>query len=75
MTEKDQRDRTQFLFHCHRKRQDVIQASWMLQCMLGDDRKRFTEKEEEDIAKTFEDIAKVMRSSSSSGTKFEDKVQ
>jgi len=56
-----------YTFH----RQKVVQASWMLRKMLGDNRRKFTEEQEIEIAKTFEDIAKTMRTGSSSSTIFE----
>ena len=52
-------------------RQLVIQGSWFLQSLLGDERRKFTEEQEKDIAQTFEDIAKTIRSQSSASTRFE----
>ena len=53
------------------QRQLVIQGSWLLQSMLGDGRRKFSEEQEKEIANTFEDIAKTIKSGSSSSTQFE----
>jgi hypothetical protein len=39
--------------------------------MLGDSRRKFDETQEAAIAKTFEDIAKTIKSGSSASTEFE----
>ena len=71
LDEDEQKDRVQLLKKYAAQRQQVIQGSWLLHSMLGDSRRKFDEAQEAAIAKTFEDIAKTIKSGSSASTEFE----
>ena len=52
-------------------RQEVIQASWAMHSMLGDKRRKFSDDQNVEIAKTLKDLHQVMTTGSSAGTRFE----